>query len=318
MIAQVLYDDLAFEREFALIPRDTYSTIAAAKSFEDVPFDRWRELDADGVVVGTVQKMGAGIHVEVRLFNVRTHTQAFGKGYDGSAANPRLYAHTVSDELHLSQRGLRGVARSKVAFASDRDGERMGGTIESRSVQGDLHRRLRRRGPEAGHDRPIAEYPAELVAGRTLGRLHVVPARAAEHLRLAHLPGHARRVPQGAGPEGELPADVVSGRDAGGVLVDPRRQPRAVHRESRRLQRPPPHHESRRSTSRPRGRRRARRSPLSPIEPARPRSTRSAPTAWGCAGSRPGTPMPRGRRGPRCRSTKSRTPHASVPATTSR
>src|SRR5438552_1103468 len=27
MIAQVLYDDLAFEREFALIPRDTYNTI---------------------------------------------------------------------------------------------------------------------------------------------------------------------------------------------------------------------------------------------------------------------------------------------------
>jgi TolB protein len=135
MIAQVLYDDVAFEREFALIPRDTYNTIAAAKSLDDVPFDRWRELNADGVVVGTVQKMAAGIHVEVRLLNVRTHQQAFGKGYDGSAANPRLYAHTISDELHQSQRGLRGVARSKLAFASDRDGERIGGTIESRSVK---------------------------------------------------------------------------------------------------------------------------------------------------------------------------------------
>ena len=68
-------------------------------------------------------------------FNVRTRVQAFGKGYDGSAANPRLYAHTVSDDLHLSQRGLRGVARTKVAFSSDRDGERIGGTIESRSVK---------------------------------------------------------------------------------------------------------------------------------------------------------------------------------------
>ncbi|MEP7306722.1 MAG: hypothetical protein ABJA98_14495 [Acidobacteriota bacterium] len=134
-IAQVLFDDLTFEREFALIPRDTYGTIAAARSFEDVPFDRWRELGADGVIVGTVQKVAAGIHVEVRLLNVRTHTQAFGKEYDGSAANPRLYAHTVSDDLHMSQRGLRGVARSKVAFASDRDGERMANTIEARSVR---------------------------------------------------------------------------------------------------------------------------------------------------------------------------------------
>lgn len=134
-IAQVLYDDLAFEREFALIPRDTYATIPSAKSMEDVPFDRWRELNADGVLIGTVQKTGAGIHVEVRLFNVRTRTSAFGKGYDGTAANPRLYAHTISDEVHDSQRGLKGVARSKLAFASDRDGERMTGTIENRGVK---------------------------------------------------------------------------------------------------------------------------------------------------------------------------------------
>jgi len=131
-IAQVLYDDLNFEREFALIPRDTYATIPAAKSFEDVPFDRWRELNADGVVVGTVQKTATGVHVELRLYNVRTKTQAFGKSYDGSAANPRLYAHTISDELHMSQRGLRGVARTKLAFASDRDGERVTGTVENR------------------------------------------------------------------------------------------------------------------------------------------------------------------------------------------
>ena len=134
-IGQVLYDDLNFEREFALIPRDTYATIPAARSFDDVPFDRWRELNADGILVGTVQKVGAGIHVEARLFNVRTRASAFGKGYDGSAANPRVYAHTISDEIHETQRGLKGVARSKLAFASDRDGERMTGTIENRGVK---------------------------------------------------------------------------------------------------------------------------------------------------------------------------------------
>src|SRR6266566_6524267 len=85
-ITQVLFDDLTFEREFALIPRDTYATIPAATSFDDVPFDRWRELNADGVVVGTVQKTSAGVHVELRLYNVRTMTQAFGKSYDGSTA----------------------------------------------------------------------------------------------------------------------------------------------------------------------------------------------------------------------------------------
>ena len=134
-ISQVLFDDLNFEREFALIPRDVYSTIPVATSFSDVPFDRWRELNADGLVVGTVQKTATGLKVELRLFNVRTRQSAYGREYSGSTANPRLYAHQISDELHQSQRGLKGVARTKLVFDSDRDGERMGGTIENRGVK---------------------------------------------------------------------------------------------------------------------------------------------------------------------------------------
>ena len=134
-IGQVLWDDLNFEREFAFIPRDTYASIPRATSFEDVPFDRWRELNADGLVVGTVQKVGATIKVEMRLFNVRSGQSAFARQYDGTAANPRLFAHTMSDEIHRSQRALNGVARSKLTFDSDRDGERMSGTVQSRSIK---------------------------------------------------------------------------------------------------------------------------------------------------------------------------------------
>jgi TolB protein len=133
-ITQVLFDDLTFEREFALLPRDTYATVPAATSFTDVPFDRWRELNADGLVIGTVQKMPTGIKIEVRLFNVRSRQSAFGKEYSGSAANPRLYAHTVADEIHET-RGLHGVARTKLTFDSDRDGERIAGTIQNRTVK---------------------------------------------------------------------------------------------------------------------------------------------------------------------------------------
>jgi len=134
-ISQVLFDDLTFEREFGLIPRDVYTTIPRATSFADVPLDRWRELNADGLVVGTVEKTGNGIKVELRLFNVRTRQTAYGREYSGSAANPRLYAHQISDELHKTQRGLTGIARTKLVFDSDRDGERMGGTVENRGVK---------------------------------------------------------------------------------------------------------------------------------------------------------------------------------------
>ncbi|MGE5358153.1 MAG: hypothetical protein ACM3NQ_03985 [Bacteroidales bacterium] len=139
-MGQVLWDDLNFEREFDMIPRDTYASIPPARSATDVPFDRWRELGADGLIIGTVQKTATSMRVEVRLYQVSTGKVAFSKQYEqtidrGRPVNPRLFAHTISDEVFQQQRGLRGVARSKIVFDSNRDAERVGGTIEERQAK---------------------------------------------------------------------------------------------------------------------------------------------------------------------------------------
>jgi len=136
LLGQVLWDDLNFEREFYMIPRDTYATIPVARTEGDVPFAAWRELGADAVVFGTVQKTDPNtVRVQVRLFNVRTRQAVFQKEYTGSAANPRLYAHTISDEVHQQQRALRGVARTKIAFSSDRNREKIAGPVQNRDVK---------------------------------------------------------------------------------------------------------------------------------------------------------------------------------------
>lgn len=135
VISEVLYADLDFEREFALIPRDTYKSIPVAGSIDAVPFDRWRELGADGVLIGTVQKTPTGVRVEMRLYNVRARQSAYGREYTGSGANLRVYAHTMSDELHDSQRQLRGVAKTKLTFISDRNREAVLATVEKRDVK---------------------------------------------------------------------------------------------------------------------------------------------------------------------------------------
>ncbi len=134
-IGTVLWNDFDFEREFYMVPRDTYASIPPAASIDTVPFARWRELGAEAVVIGTVRKTPAGITVQVRLFNPANQQAAFSKEYSGSAANPRLYAHTIADEIHKQQRSLTGVARTKLAFSSDRDGERLRGTIENRGIK---------------------------------------------------------------------------------------------------------------------------------------------------------------------------------------
>jgi TolB protein len=133
-IGQVLWDDLNFEREFYLIPRDTYRTIPAASSIDQVQLDQWKQLGADGLIIGTVKKTASGVTVQVRLIEVASGRTAMAKEYSGTLKNPRLYAHTASDEIHLQQVSLRGVARTKLAFTSDRDGERMKGPVADRGI----------------------------------------------------------------------------------------------------------------------------------------------------------------------------------------
>jgi TolB protein len=134
-VGQILWEDLNFEREFYLIPRDTYGTVPVARRSDQIPFDAWRELGADGLVFGTVSGSGAAVRVEVRLYNVRSRQSVFAKEYTGTAANPRLFAHTIADEIHQQQRGLRGVARTKLAFSSDRNREKLTGTVENRDTK---------------------------------------------------------------------------------------------------------------------------------------------------------------------------------------
>jgi TolB protein len=136
LIAQVLWDDLAFEREFDMIPRDTYRTIEQTPTTETIAFDRWRELGADGVIKGSVKRTGNTFQVEMRLFNVRARAVALGRVYDNVALrNPRAVSHTMSDEIHQTQANLRGVARTKLTFVSDRDNERVIDTVEPRNVK---------------------------------------------------------------------------------------------------------------------------------------------------------------------------------------
>jgi TolB protein len=134
-IGDVLFRDLEFEREFYLIARDTYRSIPRPESVDAVAFDRWRELGADALVSGAVRRSDKGITVQVKLYNVRTQQAVFAREYSGSAANPRLYAHTIADEIHQQQRALRGVARTKLTFTSDRDGENLKGPVNDRAVQ---------------------------------------------------------------------------------------------------------------------------------------------------------------------------------------
>lgn len=137
-IGQVLYDDIEYEKEFYMIPRDIMRTIPQPASASAVPLDRWKEIGADGLIVGTVRRSGDGVVVEVRLIQVSSGQMKLGKEYSGSlkslADGGRMYAHTFADLLHKEVRNLRGVARTKLTFSSNRTGEKLERSVASRDV----------------------------------------------------------------------------------------------------------------------------------------------------------------------------------------
>ena len=161
-IARVLFDDLEFEREFRMLPRDTYHTIPRARGLTDLPLDAWQELGAEGVVNCTVSAQADGrLRVQARLFNVRAQDSTLGVEYVGSFRDVRLYAHELADEIHRQQRGLEGVARSRIAFVSDRDSESVLGLVPNRQTK-EIY---------------VADYDGANVRRVTVGRsLNVTPA----------------------------------------------------------------------------------------------------------------------------------------------
>ena len=135
MLAQVLWDDLNFEREFDMIPRDVYKSVPVARSMEQIPFGAWREVGADGVFFGTVTQKGNDVIVQVRLFNVRSRESVYAQELAIATRSARRLAHEVADAIHKQQRGVRGVARTRLTFVSDRLRESVLGTVEKRTVK---------------------------------------------------------------------------------------------------------------------------------------------------------------------------------------
>ena len=145
-IGEVLWDDLNFEREFYLISRDTYKTIPAAASLDQVPLARWKELGTEGLVVGSVRRGGRQPRRPGPAARGQQRRRRVLARVQGRGDNPRFFAHSIADDIHKQQVKLRGVARTKLAFTSTATPSAWAGRQRARHAE-HLHRRLRRREP---------------------------------------------------------------------------------------------------------------------------------------------------------------------------
>ncbi len=118
VFSQVLRADLRFENLFQFVPESLFSAIPALNP-EGPNFEDWKSIGTNILVVTRAEVAGAEMNVEARVFFVDTGQAMLTKRYSGRADNPRIFAHQLSDDV-MALTAYKGVARTRVAFCSDR------------------------------------------------------------------------------------------------------------------------------------------------------------------------------------------------------
>jgi len=144
-IVDVLAADLDFEKEFYVISRKASAGIPAASSPQTLPFPQWTDIGADFVLMGSLRDAGGGkVDAEVNLVNIKAPNAGrvdFTRTYGGcTIASIRYCAHSIADDMHKQLRNLDGVARTKLAYTTDRDGEQsVGRPIDNAAPGKEIH-----------------------------------------------------------------------------------------------------------------------------------------------------------------------------------
>ncbi len=119
----VLDQDLAAAAPIALVDPRLYSLV------EDDPRpeilnQRWRSIGAQFLLTGTVVRGGGQLVVEARLVDLVSGEFAFAKRYRAGVSAADVVAHTLANDLVQVFTGRPGPFLSKMAFISDRSGNK--------------------------------------------------------------------------------------------------------------------------------------------------------------------------------------------------
>lgn len=121
-ITQVLRADLRFEGLFQFVPESLISAIPPLDPSKPV-FDDWRGIGAKILVATQAEVAGGELTLEVRVYFVDSGQAMLQRRYSGRPDNPRSFAHQASDDI-MTLTQYKGVARTRIAFVSDRTATR--------------------------------------------------------------------------------------------------------------------------------------------------------------------------------------------------
>jgi TolB protein len=121
-LTAVLRRDLRFEGLFSFVSEPLLASIPPQDP--DRPrMEDWQAVNASAVVSTRAQVAGGRVTVTVRVLRVPSGEEMLSRRYEDRADQARYIAHSISDEVvALAQQ--KGVARTRIAFTSDRDAAR--------------------------------------------------------------------------------------------------------------------------------------------------------------------------------------------------
>nr|WP_155889305.1 Tol-Pal system beta propeller repeat protein TolB [Cucumibacter marinus] len=117
-VRRVVTDNL--RRSGLFIPLDP-STYPVQRGDVNVTpeFAGWRNITADALVMGQVEREGNLIRANIRLWDVIAGQQVFGQTYATDQSNWRRIAHIVSDAIYSSLTGEGGYFDSRVVYVAE-------------------------------------------------------------------------------------------------------------------------------------------------------------------------------------------------------
>lgn len=126
-LREVIWSDLDFSGLFELVDRRFYGYIPPYNTQRPV-YEDWEGIGAQAFLLGSVRQTGAAeegrtvYSVDSILYDVKSRQRMLGKKYDSS--RPLLLAHTIADEIIRHYTGTSGIGTSRIAFISNRDGNK--------------------------------------------------------------------------------------------------------------------------------------------------------------------------------------------------
>ena len=120
----VLWDDIEYAGVYRMLPKRFYRIAEAGSPDGVLDYYQWESIGADILIRGDLRIEGEFLVAEVRMHAVRAQENVFARRYTAARGAARTLAHRIADDILEHAGNYQGVARTRIAFSTDRSGPR--------------------------------------------------------------------------------------------------------------------------------------------------------------------------------------------------